>query len=52
MAYENQIKCILCGKSIPQMPEDANNDELICDGCYEECYDETYENGPADNSSV
>lgn len=33
MAYPNQIKCINCGKSIPPMPEDATEDELMCDEC-------------------
>jgi len=35
MAYENQIKCNRCGKSILPMPEDASPEELLCDGCYE-----------------
>lgn len=33
MAYENQIKCTSCGKSIPPQPEDATTDELLCDLC-------------------
>lgn len=36
MAYDKQIKCIKCGKSIPEMPEDASDEELLCDLCYEE----------------
>jgi hypothetical protein len=40
MAYENQIKCIRCGKSIPPMPEDASSWELLCDLCFEEVEDE------------
>ena len=35
MAYENQDKCIQCGKSIPKMPEDATPEEKLCDECYE-----------------
>ena len=34
MAYDNQIKCPLCGISIPAMPEDATFDELLCNACY------------------
>jgi len=33
MAYVNQIKCSDCGISIPFMPEDATEDELLCDAC-------------------
>lgn len=36
MAYENQIKCIKCGKSIPPQPEDASYEELLCDACHKE----------------
>lgn len=36
MAYEKQIKCINCGKSIPPMPEDASPEELLCDLCNEQ----------------
>ena len=36
MAYENQEKCLRCGKSIPQQPEDAAAEERLCDLCYEE----------------
>ncbi len=35
MAYENQIKCIVCGISIPDVPEDATSEELLCESCYE-----------------
>ena len=36
MAYENQIKCERCGKSIPDVHEDADKSALLCDLCYEE----------------
>ena len=36
MAYQNQIKCIECGKSIPPMPEETTYGELLCDSCYDE----------------
>jgi hypothetical protein len=36
MAYENQIKCKRCGKSIPDVHEDADKSALLCDLCYEE----------------
>ena len=28
------MKCIGCGIKIPDMPEDASLDELLCDFCY------------------
>lgn len=28
------MKCQLCGIAIPEMPEDATFDELLCDPCY------------------
>lgn len=33
MAYEKQIKCLGCGISIPDAPEDADDSELLCDSC-------------------
>lgn len=39
--YENEesepgkIKCDGCGMSIPDAPEDAADDELLCNGCHE-----------------
>jgi len=30
-----KIKCIECGKSIPDVPEDACYEELLCNECYE-----------------
>lgn len=36
MAYDNQDKCLECGKPILPMPEDADYEELICDFCYDE----------------
>ena len=36
MAYENQIKCPGCGISVPDVPEDATIDEMLCNKCYEE----------------
>ena len=35
MAYKNQIKCVRCGKSIPEMPESTEPKDQICDLCYE-----------------
>jgi hypothetical protein len=29
-----KIKCIECSKSIPDVPEDASYEELLCDQCY------------------
>ena len=42
MAYDAQIRCIHCGKAIPEMPEDATFEELLCDLCYSE-YEERIE---------
>jgi len=36
MAYQDQIKCWICGIPIPPQPEDATLDMLLCDTCYEE----------------
>lgn len=33
MAYDKQIKCTRCGMSIPDVPEDADESELLCDRC-------------------
>jgi len=33
MAYEDQEKCLGCGKSIPKLPEDASIEEKYCDVC-------------------
>ena len=30
------MKCIDCGMTIPEMPEDATREEMLCDKCYEE----------------
>jgi hypothetical protein len=35
MAYPNQDKCIECSKSTPKLPEDASEDERVCDECNE-----------------
>ena len=35
MSCESKIKCIECGISIPDVPENASDDELLCNGCYE-----------------
>lgn len=32
----DKIKCIECGKSIPDVPEDASYEEHLCEGCYVE----------------
>jgi len=29
------MRCIKCGISIPELPEDATRDEMLCDRCYE-----------------
>lgn len=31
----DKIKCSSCGISIPDVPEDATGDELLCNACYE-----------------
>jgi len=33
MSYEKQIKCEDCGISIPDVPEDADKEALLCDKC-------------------
>ena len=38
MAYENQEKCIECGKSIPKPPEYAAYLELLCEACASQPY--------------
>ncbi len=30
------MKCIECGMTIPEMPEDAFYEEMLCDQCYSE----------------
>jgi len=30
------MPCENCGAGIPEMPEDATSDELVCDRCYED----------------
>lgn len=32
------MKCESCGITIPEMPEDATPDELLCDRCHKEYY--------------
>jgi hypothetical protein len=29
------MKCDNCGITIPDLPEDATHDEMLCDTCYE-----------------
>lgn len=29
------MKCIECGITIPEMPEDASYEEMLCNQCYE-----------------
>ncbi len=31
-----KMKCIKCGMTIPEMPEDATAEELLCNLCYEQ----------------
>jgi hypothetical protein len=40
------MKCINCSRNIPEMPEDAARDELLCDMCYlaEETFNQLPEN--------
>ena len=30
-----KIKCLMCGISIPDIPEDASHEEMLCNACYE-----------------
>jgi len=32
---ENKIKCPECGISVPDVPENATQDELLCNSCYD-----------------
>jgi len=34
MAYQRQIKCPGCGISVPDAPEDASYEELLCSQCH------------------
>jgi hypothetical protein len=34
MAYPDQEHCERCGKPIPQQPEDACPEEMLCEDCY------------------
>jgi hypothetical protein len=29
------MKCIECGITIPEVPEDASYEEMLCDTCYQ-----------------
>lgn len=49
MAYENQIKCIGCGKSIPDVPEGSPAEALLCISCYEEAEKEAENDADEDH---
>ncbi|WP_268747576.1 hypothetical protein [Geoalkalibacter subterraneus] len=34
MAYDPQIKCPGCGISVPDVPEGADKEEMLCNCCY------------------
>ena len=36
-------RCENCGIPIPELREDATPDEMLCDMCLDEAYDETAE---------
>ena len=31
-----KVKCPGCGVSVPDVPENASYEEMLCNGCYEE----------------
>jgi hypothetical protein len=33
MGYPNKERCIKCSRPIPDLPEDACYEELLCDSC-------------------
>ena len=35
MAYDKQIKCPNCGVSVPDVPEDADKEAMLCNACYD-----------------
>jgi len=37
MKERGRIRCLLCGMPIPDMPEDACFEELLCDSCNNRC---------------
>lgn len=39
------MKCIECGITIPELPEDATYEEMLCNQCYKEYEDELDSNG-------